>query len=298
VADVIREGGWLWLGGEAGAGAGAGAGPPLIAVASWHDEPSRFEALARELGDRPICLIGAPEGGDDLLPHRVDEWVELKLSVFRRLPVGPPYCLIGWSFGGILALELARRLEAEGAEVSYVGMIDTWRARGKPRTVRAAFWTVAGGAAQINDPAARSAYVRRGARAFLKQRRRRARTSLWRWARRAGLLRHHVPPGSMESVEPLKRAIWRSNLSYAGDAVTFPVALFTTDHSVEQTQDETLGWAPWLRGGFQLFRLPGDHKTLFDPAHLAETTDAIRRSLDASALLSSSYSRCTSSSPQ
>jgi thioesterase domain-containing protein len=37
----------------------------------------------------------------------------------------PPYRLIGFSFGGVVAFEMARRLASQGNEVSFVGVIDT-----------------------------------------------------------------------------------------------------------------------------------------------------------------------------
>lgn len=39
-------------------------------------------------------------------------------------PIGP-YCLLGWSFGGIIAVEISRILEQQGEEVSFLGLIDS-----------------------------------------------------------------------------------------------------------------------------------------------------------------------------
>lgn len=40
-------------------------------------------------------------------------------------PLGP-YCLLGWSLGGALALQVARELEAQGQVVAFVGLLDSY----------------------------------------------------------------------------------------------------------------------------------------------------------------------------
>ena len=49
-----------------------------------------------------------------------------------ELPVEPPYRLVGWSFGGVVAVEAERRLIAGGTPVFFVGMIDTIRPNLRP----------------------------------------------------------------------------------------------------------------------------------------------------------------------
>jgi thioesterase domain-containing protein len=46
-------------------------------------------------------------------------------ELIRRAQPDGPYRLIGWSTGGVLAYETARRLEARGAEVAMVALIDS-----------------------------------------------------------------------------------------------------------------------------------------------------------------------------
>jgi nonribosomal peptide synthetase DhbF len=65
----------------------------------------------RDLGDdlsRPVAKIAA-------------EHVE---SIRRVQPHGP-YYLVGWSFGGYVAYDMAMQLRAAGEEVAFLGMLDT-----------------------------------------------------------------------------------------------------------------------------------------------------------------------------
>jgi len=45
-------------------------------------------------------------------------------QIKARQPNGP-YCLCGYSFGGLVAFEIARRLSDSGNEVAFVGLFDT-----------------------------------------------------------------------------------------------------------------------------------------------------------------------------
>ncbi|NBM21273.1 alpha/beta fold hydrolase, partial [Streptomyces sp. GC420] len=47
------------------------------------------------------------------------------LDIMRELQPRGPYHLLGWSFGGCLAYEVACRLHAAGDSVGYLGLIDT-----------------------------------------------------------------------------------------------------------------------------------------------------------------------------
>ena len=45
-------------------------------------------------------------------------------EIKARQPNGP-YCLCGYSFGGLVAFEIARQLSESGNEVGFVGLFDT-----------------------------------------------------------------------------------------------------------------------------------------------------------------------------
>jgi phthiocerol/phenolphthiocerol synthesis type-I polyketide synthase D len=53
--------------------------------------------------------------------HRAKRYAEL----LRERPATGPYLLAGWSFGGALAYETARRLQIAGEQIELIAMIDT-----------------------------------------------------------------------------------------------------------------------------------------------------------------------------
>jgi amino acid adenylation domain-containing protein len=83
-------------------------------------------AIASEFGERP-CIGVQPLGLEaDAEPQdSIEVMAETYVAAIRaRQPVGP-YYLGGRCFGGLVALEVARRLEEEGAEVGLVALLDT-----------------------------------------------------------------------------------------------------------------------------------------------------------------------------
>jgi thioesterase domain-containing protein len=80
--------------------------------------------LARRLAGR-YRVIGIESNAEagaarDQLPELVANYFEL----IRQDQPGGPYRLAGWSMGGVLAYELARRLERIGAEVACLALLD------------------------------------------------------------------------------------------------------------------------------------------------------------------------------
>ncbi|OZM71252.1 non-ribosomal peptide synthetase [Amycolatopsis antarctica] len=63
-------------------------------------------------------------GGVDELPRSLDEMVERYVAQMRAAAPEGPYHLLGWSFGGIVAHEIAARLHEQGATTGLVLLID------------------------------------------------------------------------------------------------------------------------------------------------------------------------------
>jgi thioesterase domain-containing protein/aryl carrier-like protein len=59
------------------------------------------------------------------VPPTVEREVRDAVAAIRRIQPRGPYRLLGFSFGGVLALEVARALEAEGEEIEFLGMLDS-----------------------------------------------------------------------------------------------------------------------------------------------------------------------------
>jgi len=56
----------------------------------------------------------------------VESLAERHISTLRRVQAHGPYSLGGWSFGGVVAFEMARQLRLAGEYVSWLGLIDSF----------------------------------------------------------------------------------------------------------------------------------------------------------------------------
>jgi len=87
--------------------------------------PGLFD-LARYLGpDQPCYGLNLPQFGDapDKWPS-VEEIAAGSIQTIRAVRPNGPYCVGGYSFGGVVAFEIARQLEALGEEISLLILID------------------------------------------------------------------------------------------------------------------------------------------------------------------------------
>ena len=104
-----------------------GSGPPVFLLHStagnvfeWHD------LLACMDCDRPILAVQARGLDRETTPSvSVDEMAADYCNLIRARQPRGPYALMGYSFGGLLAFEIASRLARIGEKVEFLGLIDT-----------------------------------------------------------------------------------------------------------------------------------------------------------------------------
>jgi amino acid adenylation domain-containing protein len=132
--DVIRAG----HGHSAGNGQSAGPDGPLIKLSTGAGQfplylihpvsgtVFSYTQLARELADTfQVYGLQAPAlSGTAATPASLAELVSDYTQRIRAVQPAGPYQLGGWSMGGVIAYEIARRLERAGAHVSLLALLD------------------------------------------------------------------------------------------------------------------------------------------------------------------------------
>jgi thioesterase domain-containing protein len=112
-----------------------GSATPLFIIHGSGGNIIRFYQLAKLIGiNRPVYGIQAQSllsGQSALL--RVEDQAAFYVKEMRAVQPKGPYMFLGYSFGGILAVEIAQRLEEVGERVDFIGMLDTL----KPDVVKA-----------------------------------------------------------------------------------------------------------------------------------------------------------------
>lgn len=75
-------------------------------------------------GPQEIYAVAPPGDGPDQPPAQVEQMAQLVLAGIRGVQPAGPYRLGGYSFGGLVALEVARQLRASGDDVEALFLID------------------------------------------------------------------------------------------------------------------------------------------------------------------------------
>src|SRR5579864_4386661 len=84
--------------------------------------------IARRI-QTPHAIYGIQAPGIDnpsVVFSRVEDLAQFHLDEIRKLQPRGPYCLIGYSFGGLVMYEIARRLLGCDENVALVAMLDTY----------------------------------------------------------------------------------------------------------------------------------------------------------------------------
>ncbi len=106
-----------------------GGAAPLFCIHAAGGHLLMYREFARHMGpDRPVYGFALNRiGNSGELPATVEAMAERYLEELREFRPHGPYHLTGYSFGGLVAWEMACRLEATGAEVGLLAMFDGTR---------------------------------------------------------------------------------------------------------------------------------------------------------------------------
>ncbi|WP_394829330.1 SDR family NAD(P)-dependent oxidoreductase [Pendulispora albinea] len=106
-----------------------GSKPPSFWVHGATGYSVWFQNLSDWLGpDYPIYAFQAKGTDGRSMPHTLDEMVDHYIACIRMVQPKGPYIIGGYSFGGVPAMEMARRLAEQGEEIQHLIMFDTYPA--------------------------------------------------------------------------------------------------------------------------------------------------------------------------
>jgi len=248
---------------------------PLVLLNPWPKDRDRFTVLRAHIPrDQPVFELLPPGRRQAPKLRRVEDWVRLYHDQgLARLPFGPPFHIAGWSFGGVVAYEMARRLPDD---IGFVGLIDTWYPRGYRPLTR-------GGLVTNRILAAMSGgmdtSVRRVISAEYRYERRqwakvtaRARST---WGIRVGSAE---PRSDQDEVSwAISRALWGWQARPSEAFVThFP----TAETLSWQGSSPPWDWARMHRGGFDVVPLDGGHFTIWTEPGVGQLAAGLTSALE------------------
>jgi thioesterase domain-containing protein len=186
-----------------------------------------------------------------------------------RTGLRPPYHLFGWSFGGKVALELARIL---GPDAEFVGMVDTWWSPSMRPLHHVDYL--------LNRLIMLSPLSGEDLRLIVR------RDLGWQRVYRRVLskrVRALLPHDRARTdFDVLEWAIYRSGWFNPPEPTRHRVTYFTTEGTIQRQQvDPVVDWARIFHGGFEAVRIPGDHFTIWEPEFIGRLAAALETASDA-----------------
>jgi amino acid adenylation domain-containing protein len=211
--------------------------------------------------EQPIYGLSTNIAGEDYPSLRVEDLATHYVRQIQTLQPQGPYLLIGASFGGLVAFEMAQQLQAIGQQVSLLGILDT-RLAGSMTSVPMS--------KQVSQHW--KFFSRLGPAYILKKMQERSlgetqrlRLSLKRYYYRLGIKFCAVTGGAMS--EKLQDFMYeQQNRELAGAYATQPyrdrITLFKASElgeRVRATYDDAFGWRTVAAGGLDIYTIPGSH---------------------------------------
>ena len=105
-----------------------GTQPPFFCVHPAGGHVLCYTDLAKYLGNnQPVYGLQAPgfNEGEKIL-DRVEDMAHFYIETIKEFQAEGPYKIGGWSFGGVVAYEMAQQLLKRGEEVELLAVMDAW----------------------------------------------------------------------------------------------------------------------------------------------------------------------------
>jgi thioesterase domain-containing protein/acyl carrier protein len=222
-----------------------------------------YRELARA-STAPVRLVGIGwSGAPPADGSTLDEIARIHVEQLRTIEPDGPYRLAGWSFGGVLAYEMAQQLTATGAAVDFLGLFDANPVidplTGLPMARTPFLGLLDAVAARLDDPATTGADL-----AEL--------TSSDTWLQLMGApLTAGASSGYLRTVLDTARACMSAAMRYRPRSYAGPVNLFQPTGAEPARRAESLAAMRELcTGPLTVIPIAGDHWTFIRGEHVTE----------------------------
>ena len=226
-----------------------------------------YHPLARYLEpDQPFYGFQAkdPDKTQDTL--NVEDMAASYLRELREFQPEGPYYLGGYSSGGLVAFEMARRLRAQDDDVALLALFDTARPRGFGRRPMSARLYHHARSLRRQGP------LRYAQETFWVVIKRRIRRLAYRWSLWTG----HPLPHALQRNFSLNRT---AAANFEPQPYAERLTLFRSADFWGSSDDPTLGWSSIVAGGVDVHEVPGDHR-LFREPHVRVLAAGLQASLE------------------
>ncbi len=249
--------------------------PPLFFVHPVGGNVLCYAGLARHL-NIPQPFYGLQSSGD-LHPATIEQMAAHYSRCVRAVQANGPYCIGGWSMGGVIAYEMARQLQSSGEQVE-IFLIDAKAPNvHSPQEVpdnQALLLhfihdleNLLGRKADISLEAIQGLEMEQALQTIVSH-----------------LRRQEIMPAEFSSVELLALFhLFSTNLralfAYRPGKHDGPIALIKSSASAREDPDPAFGWRELLQGSFEIEEIEGDHYSIVTGAHVGQLAAVLEEKL-------------------
>ncbi|SAK68328.1 acetoacetyl-CoA synthetase [Caballeronia hypogeia] len=257
----------------------AGSGRPLFMIHSITGSVMECLTLAGMLqNERPVYGLQALGlDGDEAPQHSVEEMARGYVLRMREAQPKGPYALVGYSFGGLIAFEIAQQLVAAGEKIEMLCLLDTYV---HEHCLPFAHWSryAAGVLAQrvrefrALDAGERVDYLRGKAQALND----RLRMRMGKQAHQPAPDAQGLPPVLLRVRESMRVAMTTYNpRRYDGGPIVYVRATVLDPHR----PDPLPVWQRVAAHGLRIMKVDGKHTDLVVEPHLARVAQTLTSAL-------------------
>lgn len=237
----------------------AGSKPIFFFVHGLGGTVMRFYELAKHMvPDQPFYCFQA-QGMDGKLPclNQVEQMAELYLKSMRATQLQGPYFIGGYSFGGLVALEMARRLRATGEEIGLLTLVDTYLPGPKEsQSLLGRFLSL--------TSAQKWAYLRK---------------RIVRYGR--GIKRRIVALYLPPAIKAVREACATAEKKYLPRSYDGSMVIFrASEKALRGLDDPKSGWQKYVAGAIEVHEVDGDHGNILNDPQVKRLAAQIRARLE------------------
>ena len=256
-----------------------GSKPPFFCIHGINGAVVRFYDLSRYLGaDQPFYGLQANglEAGQ-VLHTRTEDMAAHYIKEIRRVQPQGPYFLGGYSFGGMIAFEMAQQLSTRGQEDAVVVLFDTNFPEPKPSFSQKAASTSSPVLTLFRIPASqRWAYLSRMVTVPVRM--------MQRWRHIARL---------PDYVRRVRTACLQAERDYRARAYPGRVILFRSSHKpLGQLTDPRAGWHKYAVRGLEICEILGNHENILLEPQVRSVAEQLKTCLEVTTQRSNSTPQC------
>lgn len=246
----------------------SGTKPPFFCMHGQQGDVLNLRKLANYLGSgHPFYGLQAQGLDGKALPYfRIEDMAAHYIKEIQTLQPEGPYYLGGNSMGGTVAFEMAQQLQRQGREVSLVVLFDTFGLDAFPRlSFRRQHYLAYLLELGVSQPFLQEVYE------LLHRRWQEARGKIsLGWRRSSQTLRHQlVAEANMQAKQAYQAQVYsgRVVLLQAHQPASFTKRYLPTREDW-YNRDPLHGWGNLVRGGLEIYEVPGDHYSIFEEPHV------------------------------